>query len=156
MTPEQKIQHLILIRHEQFGDDPETIEFAKGLDASGVDDQFAALSEDYELQDATDEVREGQVETGLPCDWSRHYESKAVAAQYIDGSWVGWTYWYGGGKHGEPEGVDWIEYAYDLNCVEQERVVTFREFTKAEVAQGTEAREGGDGEAGSVHDGPVA
>lgn len=131
MTPEQKIKHLILIRHEEFGDDPETLEFAKGLDASGVEDQFTALNENYELQDATEELRQGTVETGVPCDWSRHYESKSVAAQYLDGSWVGWTYWYGGGKHGEPESVDWMDSAYDLACAEEEKTVTVRTFSKA-------------------------
>jgi hypothetical protein len=131
MTPEQKIKHLILIRHEEFGDDPETVEFAKALDAVGVDDQFAALEENDEHWDAMNEVREGTVETGLPCDWSRHYESKSVAAQYVDGSWVGWTYWYGGGKHGEPEAIDWIEHAYDLACTEEEKVVTVRTFSQA-------------------------
>lgn len=132
MAPEQKIKHLILIRHEEFGDDPETVEFAKGLDAEGVDDQFAALSEDWELQDATEEVRPGEVETDIKCEWSRHYESNSVAAKYLDGSWVGWTYWYGGGKHGEPEAIDWIDSAYDLDCVEEEKVVTVRTFTRLE------------------------
>ena len=131
MTPELKLKHLILIRHEEYGDDPEAIEFAKGLTPEGVNDQYEALAEVNEHWDAMNEVREGEAETGIKCDWSRHYESKSVAARYIDGSWVGWTYWYGGGKHGEPEGIDWIPDAYDLSCVEEEKVVTVRTFTKA-------------------------
>ena len=47
-----------------------------------------------------------------------------------DGSWVGWTYWYGGGKYGEPEAIDWMDDAYDLACTEEEKVVTVRTFTK--------------------------
>lgn len=69
------------------------------------------------------------METGLPAPSSRHYESEAVAYQYVDGSWVGWSYWYGGGKHGEPEAIDWMEDAYDVNCTEEEKVVVVRTFT---------------------------
>lgn len=130
MTPELKIKHLILIRHEEFGDDPETVKFAKELDAEGIATQWDALAEEWEQQDAANEVREGEAETGLVCPWSRNYESKAVAAQYLDGSWVGWTYWYGGGKHGEPEAIDWIEHAYDLTCTEEEKTVTVRTFAQ--------------------------
>lgn len=82
------------------------------------------------LQDAKSEIRCGDVETNVPCDYSRHYESKSVAAQCPNGEWVGWTYWYGGGKHGEPDAIDWIEHAYDLECTEEQRVVTVRTFTK--------------------------
>jgi hypothetical protein len=84
------------------------------------------------VQDARSEVRQGEMETDLPCPSSRHYESKSVAAKLPDGSWVGWTYWYGGGKHGEPEAIDWIDDAYNLNCTEEEKMVTVRIFAKAE------------------------
>jgi len=76
------------------------------------------------------EFRDGQVETDIPCDWSRHYESKSVAAKCCDGSWVGWTYWYGGGKHGEPQSVQWMEDAYDLDVTETVKMMTVREFKK--------------------------
>lgn len=65
-----------------------------------------------ERHDRERELRGSGLPTGLPTDYSRHYESKAVAAEMLDGSWVGWTYWYGGGKHGEPGGIPWIEDAY--------------------------------------------
>lgn len=135
MTPQQKIRHLILIRHEEFGDDPDTIEFAKGLDAAGIDEQWSALeyAEDgYELWDAINEVREGDVVTDIPSESNRHLETKSVAARYLDGSWVGWTYWYGGGKHAEPEAVEWIPYAYALDVTEEEKMVTVRTFAKQE------------------------
>ena len=130
MTPQQKIKHLVLIRHEELGGDPDLILFAKALEADEIDKQFDALAEDYEHQDAMEEIRGGEVETSIKCGWSRHYESKSVASQYLDGSWVGWTYWYGGDKHGEPEAIDWIEDAYDLECVEEEKLVTGRSFVK--------------------------
>jgi hypothetical protein len=41
----------------------------------------------------------------------------------IDGKWVGWNYWYGGGKHAEPEDIDWIGNA-EFVKVQSEEVVT--------------------------------
>lgn len=132
MTPEQKIKHTILIydheaclRYEPDHRRPE-------VTADDVDAIFEAANTDWELQDSINEFREGQVETGLPCQDSRHYESKSVAAKMADGSWVGWTYWYGGGKHGEPEAIDWMDEAYDVTVTEEEKVVTVRTFARTE------------------------
>jgi hypothetical protein len=126
MTPQQKIKHLILNAHAKLYDEPE-----REVTAENVDEVYGeADGDDYGLQDARGEVRGGEVETGLPCQYSRHYESKAVAARAPDGSWVGWTYWFGGGKHGEPESIDWIDDAYDLTCIEEQKLVTVRTFSK--------------------------
>jgi hypothetical protein len=126
MTPQQKIKHLILNRRAELAD-----ESAPVVTAGNVDDLYeeAETNDDGNLQDARNEVRCSGTETGLECDWSRHYESKAVAAQAPDGSWVGWIYWYGGGKHGEPGAIDWVEDAYDVACVEEQKMVTVRTFT---------------------------
>lgn len=88
-----------------------------------------------ERQVDVDEFREGEVETNIEAPWSRNYESKSVAAQMSDGSWVGWTYWYGGGKHANPEEIEWMGDAYDLECVEEEKLVVVRTFTKKEIAE---------------------
>ncbi len=80
------------------------------------------------MQDITNEARHGE-DTGLPCDWSRCYESKSVAGKMGD-KWVGWTYWYGGGKHSEPTAIDWISDAYFLDVKEEEKVVKVRTFAK--------------------------
>lgn len=127
MTPAQKIKHLILIRRADLADEPAPV-----VTAENIDQLFdeAEENDDGNLQDARSEIRCSGVETGLECDWSRHYESDAVAAQAPDGSWVGWTYWYGGGKHGEPEAIDWIEDAYNLSCIEEQKMVTVRTFSK--------------------------
>ena len=127
MTPEQKLKHAILLlavemENIQLQDDQVTSE--------NVDDLYSESNENWELQDARNEMRSGQVETGVACEWSRHYESKAVAAQMPDGSWVGWTYWFGGGKHSEPEAIDWMDEAYNLICTEEVKVMTVRTFTK--------------------------
>lgn len=56
--------------------------------------------------------------------------SCATAAKMPDGSWVGWTYWYGGGKHGEPEAIDWMEDAYNVEVVEEIKMVTVQTFSR--------------------------
>jgi hypothetical protein len=126
MTPEQKLKHAILLRAVEM-ESINPIEIP--VTTENVDEIFDEGDVDWELQDARSEMRSGQVETGINCEWSRHYESKAVAAQMPDGSWVGWTYWYGGGKHGEPEAIDWIDSAYALICTEEVKTMTVRTFT---------------------------
>lgn len=126
MTPEQKLKHAILLRAVQMGD----IALDAPVTADNVDQLYEEHGVDWQLQDARNEVRCSGEETGLPAPLSRHYESKSVAAKMPDGSWVGWTYWYGGGKHGEPEAIDWMDEAYDLACTEEQKLVTVRSFTK--------------------------
>jgi len=129
MTPEQKIKAIILARVALYQEAP-VPEFTD----SNIEDLWDAMDEEDpdSIQEAKYEIREGEVETNLPCEWSRHYESKSVAAKAPDGSWVGWTYWYGGGKHAEPEAIDWMGQAYNLNCVEEQKMVTIQTFTKIE------------------------
>ena len=103
-------------------------------DPADVRRRYLDLGEDPETEDARHDAEAGirgcGVPTGLPCDYSRHYESKAVAAEMLDGSWVGWTYWYGGGKHGEPSGIPWMEDAYEVETTVVMKPV--REFKKVE------------------------
>lgn len=130
MTPEQKIKSAILAKVAEWDGKPRG-----DYNKDNVDSLYQQLVDEDGHWDARSEIRSGDVETGLPCEWSRHYESKSVAAKMPDGSWVGWTYWYGGGKHGEPEAIDWMEDAYDLDCKEEEKVVTVRTFTKVEAEE---------------------
>jgi hypothetical protein len=127
MTPEQKLKHLILTR--AIADGVFTAE--DDLVAENIDDLYSDLCDNGDQWDYQNDVRDGEVETGLPCDYSRHYEAKAVAAKMLDGSWIGWTYWYGGGKHAEPEAIDWMNEAYALTLTEEEKVVTVQTFAKA-------------------------
>lgn len=130
MTPEQKIMHMVLIKHASF-DDVYTV--PEDLSAENIERYYNEADDadgGYALQDARSEIRCSGIETNIRPPSSRHYEAKSVAAQYIDGSWVGWTYWYGGGKHGEPEAIDWMDEAYDLNCEEKQVTVTQRTFTQ--------------------------
>lgn len=87
----------------------------------------------YELKDTSDnlyniesETREG-METNLhPKKHSRHYEIDVHAMQ-VDGVWVAWDYYYGGGKHGEPEAFDWISNSRIVEC--EVKIVTKVEYT---------------------------
>ena len=121
MTPEQKIKHLILLRYAET-----TGEALPEITSDTIDDVY----DEVDPTDDTFEFREGEIETDIPTASTRHYEAKAVAAKYIDGSWVGWTYWYGGGKHGNPEEIRWMEDAYNLSVTEEEKLVIVRTFKK--------------------------
>jgi hypothetical protein len=94
-----------------------------------VCDAYDLANDNDWLVDVIYGFRCGQVETGLLPPYSRHYSAKEVATETSDG-WVGWTYWSGGGKHGEPEAIEWIMDAYDLDCKEETRVV--KVFTRKE------------------------
>jgi hypothetical protein len=133
MTAEQKLKHLILIRHAELGDEPAP----EDVTADNVDELYDATEGDnYTLQDAREEVRGGEHKTGLAVPYqgrgASNYESKSVARQYLDGSWIGWTYWYGGGKHSEPSAIDWIDRAYDVTVTEEPKTIIHRTFMKVE------------------------
>ena len=126
MTPETKIKATILLQAreswgESFIGDPHSMTEDEIIDL--YDESESALDIAYDF-------REGDVETDIDCGCSRHYELKSVASEMFDGSWVGWTYWYGGGKFGNPEEIPWMEDAYDLDCVEEEKLVIVRTFSK--------------------------
>lgn len=125
MTPEQKIKHAILLANAPHNETP-----LPEITAENVDEVYEDRNADWSLQDEIAEFRSGQIETpDIKTEHSRHYETKAVAAKMPDGSWVGWTFWYGGGKHGNPEEIDWMSEAWDLKVV-GEKVVTTLVFEK--------------------------
>lgn len=80
--------------------------------------------------DSKNEVRCSGTGTNISPPFSRNYEADSVA-RCIDGVWIGWTYWYGGGKHGEPEAMEWMGDAYFLDLFSEETVTTVKRlFTK--------------------------
>lgn len=132
MNAVYKLKWMIILRAIQMYKIEYTLPDFKDLTEELINEIWDNLDEinDCAIQDAKEEVRSGEVETDIVCDYSRHYESKSVAAKAPDGTWIGWTYWYGGGKYGEPEAMEWISDAYDLDCVEEEKIVTVRTFSK--------------------------
>lgn len=128
MNASQKLKHLILLRSADFG-----AEFPDGpISSDNIDAIYekALENDDGSLQDARSEIRCSGQNTHLAAPSSRHYEGDAVATRYLDGSWVGWTYWHGGGKHSEPDAIEWIDDAYDVICVEEQKMTTVRTFSK--------------------------
>ena len=84
---------------------------------NGEVDLLWGIMEDA-VSDLVSNLSDAGEATGLPCGRSRHYETESMARQMDDESWVGWTRYYGGGKHGEPWSVDWISGAYDVEMTE--------------------------------------
>jgi hypothetical protein len=123
MTPEQKLKYAILARVAEWEDKP-----VPEYPCKNIDELYDELVASDAHWDGKNEVRCSGIETELPCPYSRHYESYAVGMNMPDGSWVGWTYWYGGGKHGEPEAIDWMDEAYDIECQEEEKLVVVQTF----------------------------
>lgn len=128
LTPEQRIKWLILIQED-------VVDLGKDPTAEMIESTYDERSN--RLQDACYEVRCCGENTGIADRYgSRHYECDEVAAQCPDGKWVGWTYWHGGGKHGEPEAIDWMNDAYEVSVTEEEKLVTVRSFAKMEQTDG--------------------
>ena len=128
MKPQNKIRWAIIERaYTWIGKDlpemPETDEEMEELYYKLDDEEYPD-----EMQDARDDIRGSGEETNIPeRKWLGHYESKEVAAEMNDGSWVGWTYWYG-----EPEAIDWIEDAYDVTRKTETRIVNVFSITETE------------------------
>ena len=136
MTAEQILKSAILDQvAEWIKDDGDTNLVLEG--PFDTQEKISAAFEAIEDHGLDDEVSEAEAElrgsytheTGFQGMYSRHYEYKSVARQFGD-KWVGWTFWYGGEKHGEPESVEWMEDAYFVEAKEETRVVLT--FTKQE------------------------
>jgi hypothetical protein len=129
MTAEQRIKSFILSQAIEDG----TIKNLNVQEdySENIDDIFEEQNENWQLQDLMMEFRESGEQTKIPCDYSRHYESYSVARKLGD-VWVGWTYWFGGGKHAEPEAIDWMNEAYFLDVTEEQKVVTVYTYKKVE------------------------
>jgi hypothetical protein len=133
MTAYQKVKWLVILcAHEWAKVTPPEIT-SQNIDE--LYEQFAegSCAVSGQMQDSRNEIRASGTRTGLVTPYDRamrNYEYEEVATQAPDGSWVGWTYWYGGGKHSEPTAIPWMETAYDLNVQEREKVIIERTFTK--------------------------
>lgn len=67
--------------------------------------------------------RDSGEETELTAPFSRHYECYIMARTLSSGVSVAWPYWYGGGKHGNPEEIEWVDYAYFVKVEQKTTVV---------------------------------
>lgn len=121
LTPEQKLKYEII-------DLVHICENGESIRTDMTGEDIEDMYDESDTQEAEYEIRSSGVPTHLPTPSSRHYETEAVAVQCPTGEWVGFTYWYGGGKHGNPEEIDWIEHAYDVTHSEEQKMVTVHTF----------------------------
>jgi hypothetical protein len=131
MTPTQKIKKHLLLRLVNWRN-VRLPDLDTGEQIDDAYDMYSDIESDT-MHDLRSEVRAGQVQTSLQpyiCNARllRDYDADMVAAQMDDGSWVGWTYWQGGGRHGEPSAIQWMEDAIELSCSEAEQVIIVRTF----------------------------
>ena len=126
MTAQQKLKHYII---NYAGITPK-----ESISAENIDRVYDLLCDSDEtsdqMQDARNDVRTIGEETDVPVGYSRYFEADSVALKMLDGTWVGWTYYHGGGKHSYPDEIDWIPDAYNLDVEEKEVTVTQRTFKK--------------------------
>ena len=125
MTSTQKLKWAILLASGQPEFNP-----GEAPTPEQVEELYQQFTDTDDHYDTLSESRGGELETDIESEYSRHYSSRSVAAKMPDGSWIGWTYFYGGGKHGEPGTMPWIEDAYDLECKEEEKLVVVRTWAK--------------------------
>lgn len=129
MTAQELIYKMFLVKASSVNENINEI-IAETQACESFEDIFDELL-DSEFSDDLYEVRYDcrygdQVVLDLePKTSSRHYEIE-VRASKIDGVWVAWDFYYGGGKHGEPEAFDWISNARIVDC--EERVATKTEY----------------------------
>jgi len=131
MTPSQRIKKAIIERAEYFSKNGMK---TQNVTVENVDQLYDAFWEETDcadwMQDAEADIRCGEHETGIDGkNYNRYFEDKEVAME-IDGVWVGWTYYFGGGKHSEPEAVDWIDNAYEIKMETKMMPVLF--FSRVE------------------------
>ena len=122
MTPEQRIKREILTRASEAHWEPFTL---PELTAKNIDDAYDVLMDECgsTVQDEEMEFRGGGVITDIQPKLNYHFPSESHAIKLQDGGWVGWTFYYGGGRHDDPEAVDWMEYAYEVDMTEETKVV---------------------------------
>lgn len=131
MTAPEKVMWLIANRALKFADSKSELSYPE----EDMDEVYQRMLLQYPsyMQDADEEVRNGDLETDLEAPFSRHYECDIVASELPDGTWVAYPYWHGGGQHGEPEAINWIKDAFDVEY--EEEVVTTKKFRKTDLAK---------------------
>lgn len=127
MNAQQLLQKAILLKAVEFG----TIQsFDDGLGGDQVDELYNSYDRYDELADAWCEVRYDGIDCNLPTiTSSRHYEVDAKAIN-IDGKWVKFDFYYGGGKHGDPDEYNYIEDAVIVDCTQEEITVIKYTFSQ--------------------------
>lgn len=126
LTAKQLILRHILLEAMDVGTIPQA-----EIDLTDIEGQYGEANDGAVLQDYFYEFRTSGIETELETPSSRHYEVEHVARCLTGGAWVGWMYWHGGGKHGEPEAMPWLNTATLLEVDERPVMSVERTFRLA-------------------------
>jgi len=96
-----------------------------------IEREYALMHEQIGC-DVQQDIMGGKWETNIPPAFSRHCETESVAVKDNYGNYIGFTRYYGGGKHFDE--YSWydtsIENAYYLTCKEKEVLTIERTWTK--------------------------
>lgn len=107
-------------------------EYNGPLNAKEELDEAMALMHEQIGCDAQQDIMEGEWETNITPESSRYCETESVAVKDNYGNYIGFTRYYGGGKHFNA--YAWydesIEGAYYLNCEEKEVLTIQRTWSK--------------------------
>lgn len=134
LTAPQKLKYLVLVTLNTWRKtDMPALETGDQLDVLYAAEEEA---DDGRFQDARSETRHGTEAPEISdTPSSRNYEVDAHVAALPDGSYVGWWYYHGGGKHSEPEyAFDWIANAFDVDHASEVVTITKHTFTKRDTA----------------------
>ena len=98
--------------------------------AEEIWDELREIHDDVTYEEMYEMREEGKPSNILTKHCSRHYEVDEVYYQVKTGEFVGWSYWHGGGKHAEPEAIDWISDSYILEVAEVKMIPEYTFKTK--------------------------
>lgn len=86
------------------------------------------------VREVINEFRESGEEIDDKVEQDRYYCYQDVSRKItgLDDLYLGWTYYFGGGKYGEPEEVEWMEDCYLLKCKEVEETRIVKVYEKVE------------------------
>ena len=100
-----------------------------------IDEMYGdALNGEYsdEVNEESYNIRHDGEEINLPATCtSRHYEVDTHVLN-IDGKWIAFDYYYGGGKHSDPDSIDWLDTCRFVCCEEKVVTQTIRTFKELE------------------------
>ena len=84
-----------------------------------IPNEFRVLGEEY-----------NKLLTNYPRHYEVDYHVKELTGITDGGEtiskWVGWNYYYGGGKHAEPEAIDWISDSEIVKLVSEKEVTLIK------------------------------
>jgi hypothetical protein len=132
MTPEQRIKREILVRAEERQKKWGESVTLPDLTDENIDAVYDELRDEWcdTVSDEEMDFRGDGVVTDITPKPSWYFAAESHAIKLQDGGWVGWTFYYGGGKHDEPDAVDWMPDAYEVEMTEETKVVqVFRRMT---------------------------